>query len=94
MSKQKRRYFAIGCVILWIVLALCAVAHSRDVTYVTREDSNLYRTNDGRLIKTWGCYVYAYSQKAVVTSSTLYFLDWNDEAEDSCDIEAIYRKER
>jgi hypothetical protein len=63
------------------------------VTYVTRTDSNLYETTDGRLIKTRYCYVYAYSQKAVVTRYTLYFLDYNDEAEDQCDIDKIYRED-
>lgn len=72
---------------LWSV---AAGAQSYDVS-VTRKDRNVYKV-DGKqlLVRTKYCYVYAYSEEAVLRmrgrTGDLIFID----SRDKCDVEAVY----
>ncbi|WP_140637490.1 hypothetical protein [Methylibium rhizosphaerae] len=73
-------------------LPLAAEAATYEIT-VTRKASNVYRV-DGKsiTIQTRYCYVYAYSEEALLKSSgyggELIFID----SRDKCDVKAIYGK--
>jgi len=82
---------------LALLIAMClasqsSVAGSYEVN-VTRKGSNVYRV-DGRdvMVQTRYCYVYGYSEEAILKSSAyggeLIFID----SRDKCDIKAIYGK--
>jgi len=82
---------------LFALLALCLVVQSTSAaTYeitVTRKGSNVYRV-DGKsiIVQTRNCYVYAYSEEALLKSGgyggEIIFIG----SRDKCDIKAIYGK--
>ncbi len=68
-----------------------ARAVGADIYRAKREDSNTYIVRDfgsEYLVRTKYCYVYAYSEPAILYDNVIYFLDKND----SCDIDEIYQK--
>jgi hypothetical protein len=81
---------------LALSFALLALQAAQAATYelnITRKGSNVYRV-DGKsiVIQTRYCYVYAYSEQALLRSSgyggELIFID----SRDKCDIKAVYNK--
>lgn len=60
--------------------------------YVTREETNFYSADYGdMLIKTWGCYEFAYSQKATLNTNG-YVMKLEFDRGRTCQVEAIYKK--
>jgi hypothetical protein len=54
----------------------------------SREDDNIYELQEGYIIRTRYCYVYAYIEDVVVTDYKIIFI----ESDDVCDIEDVYRR--
>lgn len=79
--------------LLLIILPNLAQAEQYRV-YVTRVESDFYSADANNfLIKTWGCYEYAYSQGATLTISG-YIMKLEFDRGRTCTVEAIYEKIR
>ncbi|PZT47733.1 hypothetical protein B6S12_07680 [Helicobacter valdiviensis] len=59
--------------------------------YVTREENNLYKTQEGIYIKTKFCYVYAYNQEAILKYDSYSYDNKLIFDYDECQVEKLLR---
>lgn len=87
-----RRVNRVACVMAAMLMAISASAFAESYEMsLTRKGSNIYRVNGKQIIvQTRHCYVYAYSEDAILNSSgyggEVNFLD----SKDKCDVKAVF----